>query len=96
MWVVIGLGNPGARYVRTRHNVGFRVVDRLATRWRAAPEREAHHALVAEARHDDHRVLLVKPQTFMNVSGDVVASLRRFYKFPVDRLVAVPVHRPTC
>ena len=89
MWVVIGLGNPGTRYARTRHNVGFRVVDRLATRWHAGAEREAHRALVAEARREGERVLLVKPQTFMNASGESAASLQRFYRVDVAHVVAV-------
>ncbi len=89
MWVVVGLGNPGARYARTRHNVGFRVVDRLAERWHTRVEREAHRALVGEARPGGERVLLVKPQTFMNVSGESAASLQRFYRFDADHLIAV-------
>jgi PTH1 family peptidyl-tRNA hydrolase len=89
VWVVLGLGNPGARYARTRHNVGFRVVDRLAARWGARVEREVHRALVGEARRDGDRVLLVKPQTFMNLSGESAASLQRFYRFDTSRLVSI-------
>ena len=89
MWVVLGLGNPGAKYRGTRHNVGFRVVDRLAERWGARVAREAHKALVAETRRDGERVLLAKPQTFMNVSGESAASLRRFYRFDPAHLVVV-------
>ena len=89
MWVVVGLGNPGKRYAATRHNVGFRVIDRLAAHWSVDVERKAHRACVGEARHGDERVLLVKPQTYMNDSGHAVASLRRFYRFAPDRLVAV-------
>jgi PTH1 family peptidyl-tRNA hydrolase len=89
VWVVVGLGNPGRRYAATRHNVGFRVVDRLAANWSVGMEREAHRAHVGEARRGDERVLLVKPQTYMNDSGDAVASLQRFYRFAPDRLVAV-------
>ena len=89
MWVVVGLGNPGKRYAATRHNVGFRVIDRLAAHWSVDVERKAHRARVGETRHGDERVLLVKPQTYMNDSGDAVASLRRFYRFAPDRLVAV-------
>ena len=89
MWVVVGLGNPGARYARTRHNVGFRVVDRLADRWRVRVERAAHRAVLGEARRDGERVLLVKPQTYMSAAGDSAASLQRFYRFDNARLVAV-------
>lgn len=89
MWVVVGLGNPGRRYAATRHNVGFRVIDRLAAHWSVGVERAAHRARVGEARHGGERVLLVKPQTYMNDSGDAVASLRRFYRFASERVVAV-------
>lgn len=89
MWVVVGLGNPGRRYTATRHNVGFRVIDRLATRWAVSVDRKAHQACVGEARRDGERVLLVKPQTFMNDSGDAVASLKRFYPLESGQLVAV-------
>ena len=89
MWVVVGLGNPGRRYRATRHNVGFRVVDRLAARWDVAVEREAHRALVGEARRAGERVLLVKPQTYMNESGGALASLTRFYRVEPARVIAV-------
>lgn len=89
MWVVVGLGNPGRRYDRTRHNVGFRVIDRLRARWDAGAERAVHGALVAETRRGRERVLLVKPQTHMNASGESVASLRRFYRVDQSHLVVV-------
>ena len=71
---VIGLGNHGAEYEGTRHNVGFAVVDELARRWRVTAWRKRHHALVAR-RAGGRDVLLVKPQTFMNLSGEAVAAL---------------------
>ncbi|HZP43027.1 MAG TPA: aminoacyl-tRNA hydrolase [Candidatus Binatia bacterium] len=89
MWVLVGLGNPGARYRRTRHNVGFRVLDTVAARFGVEIAREAHQALLAETRRDGERVLLVKPQTFMNLSGNAVGSLARYYRFPLDRLLVV-------
>ena len=89
MWLVVGLGNPGTRYRGTRHNVGFRVVDRLATRWDTAVSREAHRSLVGEARRDGERVLLVKPQTYMNESGAAVASVQRFYRIAPEHVVVV-------
>jgi PTH1 family peptidyl-tRNA hydrolase len=89
VWVVVGLGNPGRRYTRTRHNVGFRVLYRLAIRWGAEARREAHQAFIGEARRAGERVLLVKPQTYMNASGAALASLRRFYRFDLSRLVVV-------
>jgi len=89
VWIVLGLGNPGARYRQTRHNVGFRVVDRLAAHWGVTVSRAAHRALVGEARPDGERVLLVKPQTFMNASGETAASVHRFYRVAPSRMVAI-------
>jgi PTH1 family peptidyl-tRNA hydrolase len=89
VWVLVGLGNPGARYRRTRHNVGFRVLDALASRWGVEFSREAHHALLGELRRDGERVLLVKPQTYMNVSGEAVGSLQRYYRFGPERVIVV-------
>jgi PTH1 family peptidyl-tRNA hydrolase len=89
VWVVVGLGNPGRRYRSTRHNVGFRVVDRLAARWNVAVAREAHRAVLGDVRRDGERVLLVKPQTFMNESGESVASLHRFYRFAAGHVVVI-------
>lgn len=86
---MIGLGNPGARYRRTRHNVGFRVLDVLAARWGVSVGRAAHRALVGEGRRDGERVLMVKPQTYMNESGEAAASLRRFYRFEPAHVIAV-------
>lgn len=73
---VVGLGNPGAEYEHTRHNVGFRVVDELARRFRCGPFALRSYALVA-TRPGARRVLLVKPTTFMNLSGQAVARLCR-------------------
>ena len=89
MWVIVGLGNPGRRYARTPHNVGFRVIDRLAARWGVMVAREAHQALVGEARRGAERVLLVKPQTNMNGAGAAVGSIQRFYRVSPPQLVAV-------
>jgi PTH1 family peptidyl-tRNA hydrolase len=89
MKLVVGLGNPGPEYRDTRHNVGFRVVDELADRWGSATAwREAFDALVAKAMRGGEVVWLVKPLTFMNLSGRAVAGLAGFYKVdPVDLLV---------
>jgi peptidyl-tRNA hydrolase, PTH1 family len=89
VWVVVGLGNPGRRYQASRHNVGFRVVDRLAARWQTGVRREAHHALVGEARQGAERVLLVKPQTYMNDSGRAVGSVQRFYRVEPAHVIVI-------
>jgi len=89
VWIVVGLGNPGARYAATRHNVGFRVLDALVARHGAGAARAAHRALLWDSRVSGERVLLVKPQTFMNCSGGTLTSLRRFYEFATGKTIAV-------
>lgn len=88
MKIVVGLGNPGREYSATRHNVGFMAVDELAARWGVANWREKFGALVAEHRGQE-TVLLVKPQTYMNLSGQAVSALVRWHKLPVDDIVVV-------
>lgn len=93
-WLVVGLGNPGPEYAKHRHNVGFMIVDLLAERARARFGRHRRAvAQVAEARlglgDEAPRLVLVKPMTYMNLSGGPVAALRQFYKVPMERVVAV-------
>jgi PTH1 family peptidyl-tRNA hydrolase len=86
--LVVGLGNPGSKYEGTRHNVGFEVVDRLAEGGAGARFARKFDGLVAEAEIDFRRVLLLKPETFMNLSGRAVVQALRFYKLePADLLV---------
>lgn len=88
MKAIIGLGNPGLRYAQTRHNVGFRVVDRLAEQlgWRWNDRRA--QALLASGTIDSENVLLAKPETYMNNSGLAVAALARWFKLaPADLLI---------
>jgi len=87
--LVVGLGNPGAKYHDTRHNIGFRVIDALARRWSVDQWREQHQALVAKVREGDEPVLIAKPTTFMNLSGDAVAGLAGFYKIAVPDVLVV-------
>ena len=90
MKLVVGLGNPGPQYRDTRHNVGFVVADELARRWHVDGWREQQKALVAKVRVGAEAVLLAKPMTFMNLSGESVAGLSSFYKVePADVLVVV-------
>jgi len=88
--LVVGLGNPGPEYERTRHNLGYRVVDilceRLGARLRPL---KGTPAFVAEARDGDHRFILAKPTTYMNVSGDAVGALMRYFKIPVSEVIIV-------
>jgi PTH1 family peptidyl-tRNA hydrolase len=85
--LIVGLGNPGAQYARTRHNVGFKVVDRLAER-AGASLRGKYNGLFTETTVADARVGLLEPQTFMNLSGQPAAAAARFYKLdPTDVIV---------
>lgn len=89
MHLVLGLGNPGRRYERTRHNVGFRVVDRLAERQGATVERSQFNALWESVRLGSQPAVLAKPQCFMNLSGQPAAALRGFYKVGTAEIVVV-------
>lgn len=87
MKMIVGLGNPGTEYQLTRHNVGFMVVDEMAKRWEVSGWRSKHEALIAEYRGRE-MVLLVKPQTYMNLSGVAVGLIARWYKIlPHDIIV---------
>jgi PTH1 family peptidyl-tRNA hydrolase len=86
-YLIVGLGNPGRDYRDNRHNVGFRLVDRLAARLDVAFSRMESRALVTKGEHADRRVILAKPQTFMNLSGQAVGALVRYYKVPLENLI---------
>lgn len=83
-YLIIGLGNPGREYRENRHNIGFMLIDRLAIRLNARMSRLQSKALIASARYESAKVILAKPQTFMNLSGQAVQSLARFYKIPLE------------
>jgi PTH1 family peptidyl-tRNA hydrolase len=88
MQLVAGLGNPGEEYAATRHNVGFAVADLLSERWRAAPWSRKFRGLVASAEVDGERRLLLKPLTYMNLSGESIQAACAFYRIePVDIVV---------
>ncbi|HVL74166.1 MAG TPA: aminoacyl-tRNA hydrolase [Beijerinckiaceae bacterium] len=87
MRLFVGLGNPGARYARNRHNVGFMVVDAIARAHAAAPWRRRFLGEAAEAAIGGERLLLLKPQTYMNESGRSVAEAQRFFKVPLADVV---------
>ena len=101
MKLVVGLGNPGREYDGTRHNVGFDVVDRVARRWTdpaSSVARNKFSGLLLEAEIRDERVLLLKPLTFMNLSGQAISEAMRFYKLTPeeDLLVLVDDTALTC
>ena len=88
-WVVAGLGNPGEQYHRSGHNIGFTVIDRLAEKCSARMDRRKFKGISGEARIGPDSVILVKPQTYYNLSGECVAALLGYYKIPAERLIVV-------
>jgi len=93
---IVGLGNPGSQYKGTRHNVGFDVVDELARRESVGFESAPAEALIAKWRRPDGPVLLVKPLTFMNLSGQAIGELTRYFKIELGDLIVIvdEVHLP--
>lgn len=89
LYLIVGLGNPGREYKENRHNVGFMLVDRLAARLGVSFSRVESRALVTRAETQGRRIILAKPQTYMNLSGGPVAALLRFYKIPRENLLVV-------
>ena len=89
MKVVIGLGNPGKKYEKTRHNIGFIAIDNLRKKLNVNDEREKFQALVSEKNIDGERVIFLKPQTFMNLSGNSVIEIVNFYKLDPKKDIIV-------
>ncbi|MSQ47258.1 MAG: aminoacyl-tRNA hydrolase [Deltaproteobacteria bacterium] len=89
MHVIIGLGNPGAEYQRTRHNIGFHVVDVLAHRWDIRLSRRSFLSLIGDGMWQGDKVLLAQPQTYMNRSGEAAVKIREFYHLPLSDFVIV-------
>ena len=88
-WLIVGLGNPGEQYVRTRHNAGFQAIDRLSARLGAGAWREKFKALTAAASLNGQKLLLLKPLTYMNASGIAVEAAAHFYKIPPERILVL-------
>lgn len=90
LYLIVGLGNPGKDYARTRHNAGFIVLDHLAKRWRADWKTEKKfNARIARAELNERQALLCEPRTFMNSSGEAVAAVVNFYRIAVARLLVI-------
>lgn len=87
--IIVGLGNPGAEYDKTRHNAGFMAIDLLCERLGVKCDRAKFKALVCEATIGEARVLIMKPQTFMNKSGEAISEACRFYKIPADKVIVI-------
>ena len=89
MRIIVGLGNPGRKYENTRHNLGFITIDRLAEEHGINVTKAKHKALIGEGNISGQKVLLVKPQTFMNLSGEAVREVMDYYKEPVENLLVI-------
>ncbi len=87
--IIAGLGNPGAEYEKTRHNAGFLAIDYIASKYNVKINRLKFKALVAEADIGGMRVLLMKPETFMNSSGEAVGEAASFYKIPAENILVL-------
>jgi len=87
--LIVGLGNPGREYAGNRHNVGFMTADRWAAAHAIAFNKIQHHAIIAMGRNGQRRIIVAKPQTYMNESGRAVGALLRFYKIPVEQLLVI-------
>lgn len=87
--LIVGLGNPGREYRNNRHNAGFIILDRLAKTLEIRFTRMQSRALVAQKLFEDKKIILAKPQTFMNLSGQSVGGLARFYKLPIENILVV-------
>lgn len=88
-WLIVGLGNPGAKYDNTRHNAGFITVDKFARGYSCEVTKSKSNALYAKCSIGGKACLLVKPQTYMNNSGEAVGALAKFYKVPAERVLII-------
>ncbi len=86
-YLLIGLGNPGREYLNTRHNIGFMLIDRLTIRLDARGMKMQSNAIVITSRYEERKLILAKPQTYMNLSGQSVQGLLHFYKIPTENLL---------
>ena len=88
-YLIVGLGNPGSRYAKTRHNIGFMVVENLAGRWDIELKHKSFNALWGKGVTQGNTVLLAQPQTFMNLSGTAVRQLQSFFKTETSGLIVI-------
>ena len=89
MYVIVGLGNPGKKYENTRHNIGFAASDYIADELGIEVNKLKHKALVGEGRFSNQKILLVKPQTYMNLSGESVREIMDYYKIDIEELIVI-------
>ncbi len=89
MYIIAGLGNPGREYEKTRHNAGFEVLDRLAAKLEVSNWEKKHKALAGKAMYAGEKLLLLKPQTYMNLSGESLLSAAAFYRVTPDHILVI-------
>lgn len=89
MYLIVGLGNPGQEYEKTRHNMGFQVIDKLANKWKVSLNKEDFHGLYCKTKFNEEDVILLKPLTYMNLSGQSVMELAHFYKIPTENILII-------
>ncbi|MDD6309214.1 MAG: aminoacyl-tRNA hydrolase [Clostridia bacterium] len=89
MYLIAGLGNPGKQYTDTRHNVGFKTIDYLAEKWNISVKKIRFRALIGEGTALGERVILAKPSTFMNASGESIGEIVRYYNIPSENVIIV-------
>ncbi len=88
-WLIVGLGNPGMQYENTRHNIGFMTVDSFMKAQGGEFNKTKMQSVLGECKVDKNRILIAKPQTYMNNSGTAVSAIVKFYKIPLDRLIVI-------
>lgn len=89
MYLIVGLGNPGKEYEKSRHNMGFQVIDKLALKWKVDISKEDFHGCYVKTKYDDKDVILLKPMTYMNLSGQSVMELAYFYKIDISNILVI-------
>ena len=89
MYIIAGLGNPGSKYENTRHNMGFKPIDAMASEFGIDVNRAKFKGLIGEGRIGSEKVILLKPQTYMNLSGQSVREIMNFYKIPEENLIVI-------
>lgn len=89
MYIIAGLGNPGSKYENTRHNMGFKAIDAMASEFGIDVNRAKFKGLIGEGRIGSEKIILLKPQTYMNLSGQSVREIMNFYKIPEENLIVI-------
>ncbi len=89
MFLVVGLGNPGEEYAKTRHNIGFMAADEIYSRYNFSPFKAKFEGLLSEGKIGEQKILLLKPQTFMNLSGNSVSKVANFYKIEPENIIVI-------